>query len=153
VGDPRVVLRYDRAVLASKAVQDKLRATMAVRGRAYDVAAHQHAAMPEQLLAHPDADADPVPGGPERAPGSAVDLTALRALMASRTDVESLGLTAERLRRLQDAFTQAADKSRRAMERSADREDVPAPHPVREDDQEAHRPQEPGPHQGREAGR
>lgn len=151
---PRVALRYDRAVLAARVVQEKLRTITAVRGRGYDVAAHQQAAMPEQLLAHPDADADSVsvPSRPERAPGSAIDLTALRALMASRTDVESLELTADRLRRLQDAFTEAADKSRAAMERYADREDVPAPHPVREDDQGAHRPQ-PGPHQGREAGR
>jgi hypothetical protein len=137
---PRVALRYDRAVLASKVVQEKLRATMAVRGRAYDAAAHQQAAMPEQLLGHDqDAGADSVPGRPERAPGSAVDLAALRALMASRTDVESLGLTAERLPRLQDYFTEAADKSRVAMERYAGREEVPAPHPVREDGQGAHR--------------
>lgn len=35
-----------------------------------------------------------------------------RALRDSRTDVEALDLTADRLRHLQDAFTKAADDSR-----------------------------------------
>ncbi|MCC5481210.1 hypothetical protein [Streptomyces barringtoniae] len=34
----------------------------------------------------------------------------------------------------------------------ADRDDADEPCPVREDDQQAHRPQEPGPHRGWEAG-
>ncbi|MGW2515179.1 relaxase domain-containing protein [Streptomyces scopuliridis] len=53
---PRVPLRYERAVLAGMVVHEKLRTAAAVRGRAYDVAAHQQAAMPEQLLAHQDTD-------------------------------------------------------------------------------------------------
>ncbi|QWA26743.1 hypothetical protein KJK32_46300 (plasmid) [Streptomyces sp. JCM17656] len=48
---PRVPLQYERAVLAGAAVGEKLRSTVATRGRAYDVVAHQQAAMPEQLLA------------------------------------------------------------------------------------------------------
>ncbi|MET9208241.1 relaxase domain-containing protein [Streptomyces bacillaris] len=47
---PRVPLQYDRAVLAGAVVREKLRTTTVVRGRAYDVVAHQQAAMPEQLL-------------------------------------------------------------------------------------------------------
>ncbi|MEU8687613.1 hypothetical protein [Streptomyces sp. NPDC048665] len=79
-------------------------------------------------------------------------MTALRALRESRTDVEALDPTAERLRHLRDAFTRAADDSRARKSRYADRDDADEPHPVREDDQQAHRPQQPGPHRGREAG-
>ncbi|MEU8687612.1 hypothetical protein [Streptomyces sp. NPDC048665] len=52
---PRLPLRYDRAVLAGAVDREKLRTTIdaGVRGRAYDVVAHQQAAMPEQLLAPP----------------------------------------------------------------------------------------------------
>ncbi len=59
----------------------------------------------------------------EQEPGrqEAVDLTALRALRESRTDVEALDLTAERLRRLGDAFTTAADGARATMDRYAHR--------------------------------
>ncbi|MFB7598990.1 hypothetical protein [Streptomyces sp. NPDC056160] len=52
-------LQYERASLAGAAVREKLRSTVATRGRAYDVARHQQAAMPEQLLA-------PEPVDPER---------------------------------------------------------------------------------------
>ncbi|MFF3919155.1 hypothetical protein ACFYZB_38055 [Streptomyces sp. NPDC001852] len=130
-------LQYERAVLSGAAVREKLRSTVATRGRAYDVVAHQQAAMPEQLLA-PEA-ADPDHDDEEQEPGrqEAVDLTALRAL---------------RLIRLEDAFTAAADRARATMDRYAHRDDAERPHPVREDDQRAHRPQEPGPHRGREAG-
>ncbi|HCA85382.1 MAG TPA: hypothetical protein DEQ61_07740 [Streptomyces sp.] len=148
---PRVPLRYDRAVLAGAVVREKLRTTTAVRGRAYDVTTHQQAAMSEQLLTHKDA--DPGRPEPEAGPRSAIDLTALRALKASCTDVEALDLTDERLRRLQDAFTKAADHAHATMDRYADREDAGAPRPAREDDQRAHRPQQPDPHHGREAGR
>ncbi|GAA3381492.1 hypothetical protein GCM10020367_72950 [Streptomyces sannanensis] len=74
-------------------------------------------------------------------------------MKTSRTDVEALDLTDERLRRLQDAFTEAADRAHETMDRYADREDTGRSHPVREDDQRAHRPEHPGPHHGREAGR
>ncbi len=43
-GDPRIPLQYERAVLAGAMVREKLRTTTttaAVRGRAYDAAAHQ----------------------------------------------------------------------------------------------------------------
>ncbi|MET8077941.1 hypothetical protein [Streptomyces sp. NPDC005303] len=70
----------------------------------------------------------------------------------SRTDVEALDLTAERLRHLGDAFTAAADRARATMDRYAHRDDADDAHPVREEDQRAHPPQEPGPHRGREAG-
>ncbi|WP_411152668.1 MobF family relaxase [Streptomyces sp. A30] len=153
---PRVQLNYDRAVLARAMVREKLRITTtttatAVQGRAYDVVAHQQAAMPEQLLAPEPA--DPEHDDQEQEPGrrEAIDLTALRALRESRTDVEALDLTAERLRHLQDAFSKAADASRTRSDRHAEQDDADA-HPVRRDDHQAHRPQEPGPHRGREPG-
>lgn len=151
---PRIPLQYERAVLAGAVVREKLQTTTAtaVRGRAYDVVAHQQAAMPEQLLAPEPA--DPEHDDQEQEPGrrEAMDLKALRALRASRTDVEALDLTAERLRHLQDAFTEAADRAHTTMNRYARRDDAKPPHPVRPDDQQAHRPQQPGPHRGREAG-
>ncbi|MFF4138060.1 MobF family relaxase [Streptomyces mirabilis] len=150
---PRLPLSYDRAVLAGAVVREKLRATAtAVRGRAYDVVAHQQAAMPEQLLAPPAADPEHDDQDPEAGRREAIDMTALRALRESRTDVEALDLTADRLRHLQDAFTKAADDSRARADRYAEQDDADAVHPVRQDDQQAHRPQEPGPHRGREAG-
>ncbi|MEU6777156.1 hypothetical protein [Streptomyces sp. NPDC046759] len=110
-------MQCERAVLAAAAVREKLRATVATvatRRRAYDVVAHQQAAMPEQLLALPAADPEYDDQESEAEPREAVDMTALRALRESRTDVEALDLTAERLRRLQVAFTKAADASRAA---------------------------------------
>jgi hypothetical protein len=147
---PRVPLSYDRAVLAGAVVREKLRTTV-VRGLGYDVAAHQQAALPELLLANQDADPDRLE--PEDEPRSAIDLTALRALKASRTDVEALDFTAEQLRHMRDAFTKAGDGARARTKKFADREGAPAPRPVREDDQRARRPQQPGPHRGPEAGR
>ncbi|MGW3304912.1 hypothetical protein, partial [Streptomyces rubiginosohelvolus] len=82
----------------------------------------------------------------------ALDLTALRALRESRKDVEALDLTAERLRHLQDVFTAAADRAHTTMDRYTPRDDAEMPQPGRPDDQQALRPQEPGPHRGREAG-
>jgi hypothetical protein len=149
---PRIPLQYERAVLAGAVVREDLRTTTtAVRGRAYAVVAHQQAAMPEQLLAPEPADLE---HDDQQEPGrrEAMDLKALRALRESRTDVEALDLTAEHLRHLQDAFTEAADRAYTTMNRYARRDDAETPHPVREDDQQAHRPQQPGPHRGREAG-
>ncbi|MEG8281003.1 MobF family relaxase [Streptomyces sp. AHA2] len=151
---PRIPLQYDRAVLAGAVVREKLHTTTAaaVRGRAYDVVAHQQAAMPEQLLAPEPA--DPEHDDQEQKPGrrEALDMTALRALRESRTDVEALDVTAERLRHLQDAFSEAADRSHSTMNRYTRRDDTETPHPVRRDDQQAHHPQDPGPHRGRETG-
>jgi hypothetical protein len=96
-------------------VREKLRTTATVRGRAYDVVAHQQAAMPEQLPAAADPERDDQE--PEAGRREAIDLTALRALRESRTDVEALDLTAERLRHLQDAFSKAADDSRARADR------------------------------------
>ncbi|MFD7630499.1 hypothetical protein ACFV7Q_31525 [Streptomyces sp. NPDC059851] len=79
-------------------------------------------------------------------------MTALRALRESRTDVEALDLTANRLRRLQQAFTKAADDSRARSDRYAEQDDADVVRPVRKDDQQAHRPREPEPHRRREAG-
>ncbi|MFD9434158.1 hypothetical protein [Streptomyces sp. NPDC060002] len=138
-------------------VREKLRTTTttatatAVRGPAYDVVAHQQAAMPEKLLAPAAADPEHDDQEPEAGRREAIGLTALRALRESRTDMEALDLTAERLRHLQDAFAKAADDSRARADRYAEQGDADA-HPVRQDDQRAHRPQEPGPHRGREAG-
>ncbi|MFF6815750.1 hypothetical protein ACFZAG_38745 [Streptomyces sp. NPDC012403] len=66
--------------------------------------------------------------------------------------MEALDLTAERLRHLQDAFSEAADASRTRADRYAEQDDADGARPVRQDDQRAHRPQETGPHRGREAG-
>ncbi|WP_328643542.1 relaxase domain-containing protein [Streptomyces canus] len=55
---PRIPPQYERPVLAGAVVREKLRTTTAARGRAYDVVAHQQAAMPEQLLAPAPAAAD-----------------------------------------------------------------------------------------------
>ncbi|WP_345045948.1 hypothetical protein [Streptomyces sannanensis] len=120
----------------------------AVRGREYDVVPHQQAAMPE-LLSPQDVD----PAGPEPGDERRSAMAALRALKESRTDVEALEFTEEQLRHLQGVLTKAADQARETMSRYADWEDTTAPHPVREDDQRAHRPQQPGPHRGPEAGR
>ncbi|MFF7444401.1 hypothetical protein [Streptomyces sp. NPDC008122] len=61
---PRLPLQHERAVLAGTLVRQKLRTTT-VRGRVYDVVAHQQAALPEQLLApraaDPDHDQEPEP--------------------------------------------------------------------------------------------
>lgn len=155
---PRIPLQYERAVLAGAVVREQLRTTTTatrVRGRAYDVVAHQQAAMPEQLLALPATDPEHNDQEPKTERREAIDLTALRALRESRTDVEALDLTAERLRHLGAAFTAAADRARATMDRYAEQNDADAARPVRpvrQDDQQAHRPQEPGPHRGREAG-
>ncbi|MGW7230741.1 MobF family relaxase [Streptomyces cyaneofuscatus] len=152
---PRVPLQYERAVLAGAVVHEKLRTATAtataVRGRAYHVVAHQQAAMPEQLLA--PAAADPEDNDQlEAAPGEAIDMTALRALRDSRTDVEALDITAGRLRRLQNVFIKAADDSRARADRYTGQENVHGPQPVREDDQQAYRLQDPGPHRSRISG-
>ncbi|MGW4567931.1 hypothetical protein ACWEN3_37995 [Streptomyces sp. NPDC004561] len=109
--------------------------------------------MLERLLALPAADPDHDDQEPGVGRREAIDLTALWALKQSRTDVEALDLTAERLHRLRDAFTKAADDSRARTARYTEQVDADGVHPVREDDQRGHRPQEPGPHRGREAGR
>lgn len=152
---PRIPLQYERAVLAGAVVREKLRTTTAaaMRGRAYDVARHQQAAMPEQLLAPAAADPEDGDQEPDAGPREAIDMTALRALKTSRTDVEALDLTDERLRHLQDAFNKSADRARETMSRYADLEDTTPPRPAREDDQRAHRPQQPDRHRGPEAGR
>ncbi|MFE7676777.1 MobF family relaxase [Streptomyces albidoflavus] len=146
---PRIPLQYDRAVLAGAVVRERLHTTMAtaVRGRVYDVA-HQQAAMPEQLLAPEHDDQEP-----EAVPGEAIDMTALLALRDSRTDVEALDITGDRLRHLQDVFTKAGEDARTRAARAA-RRTAPdgADAAVRQDDQQAHHPQQPGPHRGREAG-
>ncbi|MEV6742498.1 MobF family relaxase [Streptomyces sp. NPDC051104] len=153
---PRIPLQYEPAVLAGAAVREKLRTTTATataaRGRAYDVVAHQQAAMPEQLLAPAAADAEHSDREPEAGRREAIDLTALRALRESRTGVEALDFTDERLRHLQDAFSKAADASRTRADRYAEQDDADGAQPVRQDDQRVHHPQEPGPHRGREAG-
>ncbi|MEV7739137.1 hypothetical protein AB0O75_45095 [Streptomyces sp. NPDC088921] len=94
----------------------------------------------------PDADEDT-----DSESRSALDMTELRALKESRTNV-ALDFTAER-RHLQDDFTVAADCARATMDRYVDGKDTGAPHPGREDDQRAHRPQQADPHRGPEAGR
>ncbi|WP_405498907.1 hypothetical protein OG501_00055 [Streptomyces niveus] len=141
---PRVPLRNDRAVLASAVVREKLR-TAAALGRAYDVAAHQQAAVPEQLLAHRE-DTGPDRPEPGKEPRSAIDLTAVRALKKSRTDVEALGLTDEQLRRIQDASARAGEQCRKRAAEQADRQDAGGAGRVRESDQQPYHPKQPDPH-------
>lgn len=145
---PRIPPQYERAVLAGAVVREKLRTTTAVWGRAYDVARHQQAAMPEQLLApepaDPEHDDDQEPGRPE-----ALDLTALRALRQSRTDVEALELTAEQLRHLAAALAKTGEGTRARKKKYTGRETAPPVHPERQEEQ--HRPQQPSLH-GPEAG-
>ncbi|MFF3740905.1 hypothetical protein [Streptomyces sp. NPDC002566] len=132
----RAPLLYQRAVIASTVLNARLRAARRTGRALYDVVAHQQAAMPDQLLIpFPDASEDT-----DTEPRPALDMTALRALKKSRTDVEALDLTAERLRHLQDAFTTAADRARATMDRYAGRNDAEGPHPVREADQQTHHP-------------
>ncbi|WP_331762327.1 relaxase domain-containing protein (plasmid) [Streptomyces sp. NBC_01520] len=148
---PRIP-QYERAVLAGAAVREKLRTTV-VRGRGYDVVAHQQTAMPEQLLGPAAADPERDDQEPEARVQEAVDFTELRALKASRTDVEALDFTAEQLRRATEFFTKAGDESAARTKQYPDPQDAPAPPPVREDDQRAHRPEQPDRHRGPEAGR
>ncbi|MET9499377.1 hypothetical protein [Streptomyces sp. NPDC006552] len=105
---PRIPLQYKRAVLA-----------------------HQQAAMPEQLLAHPAAEIEHDDHEPAAAPRHAIDM---------------------RLRCLEGTFTAAADRARTTLDRSRNRNDAEASHPVREDDQRLRRPQDAAPHRDREAG-
>ncbi|MCX5613536.1 hypothetical protein OHB39_39545 [Streptomyces sp. NBC_00047] len=56
------------------------------------------------------------------------------------------------MRHLTDSVTKMVDRGRALRQRYAHQED-PAPHPVREDDQRAHRPEHPGPLHGRVADR
>ncbi|MFI8301362.1 MobF family relaxase [Streptomyces nigra] len=154
---PRIPLQYERAVLAGAVVREKLRTATAtaVRGRAYDVVAHQQAAMPGQLLAPELADPEHDDQESKAGRGEAIDMTALRALRKSRTDVEALDLTADRLRHLQEVATKMADDSRVRSDRHTAQADASTVHPtrlVRPEGQQAHHPQEPGPHRGPEAG-
>ncbi|MGW2425610.1 MobF family relaxase [Streptomyces sp. NPDC001709] len=148
---PRLPLQYERAVLAGAVVREKLRTTTVWR-RAYDVVAHQQAAMPEQLLAPAAAGPENDDQEPEVGRRDAIDMTALRALRESRTDVEALDLTADRLRHLQDAFTKTADDSRARADRYAEQDDADAVRPVGQDDQRTHHLQQPDPRQGPKAG-
>ncbi|MFJ4917686.1 MobF family relaxase [Streptomyces sp. NPDC088726] len=149
---PRIPWQYERAVLAGAVVREKLRTTV-VRDRGYDVARHQQAAMPELLLGHRDADLDPDHQDPEVGVEEAIDFKGLRALKASRTDVEALDFTAEQLRRVTEVFAKAGDGAVARTKEYTCSQGAPAPRPVREDDQRAHRPQQPDRHRGPEAGR
>ncbi|WP_374955468.1 transposase family protein [Streptomyces sp. Ru72] len=124
-------------------------ASPALPGSTHDLtAARQHgiiAALTESDLkcwadrAYQDA------GGPVRVPFRGRRLKNWKRLHNSN-------LTAERLRHLQDAFPKAAADSRARTDYYAEQDDADPAHPVQKDDQQAHRPHEPGPHQGQEAG-
>ncbi|MFD3778172.1 hypothetical protein [Streptomyces sp. NPDC058612] len=107
--------------------------------------------MPEQLLV-PFPDADPDADRLDDEPQTVLDLTAVRALQKSRTDQEALGYTAEQMRHLTDCVTEMVERHRALRQRYANQNEDPAPHPVREDDQRTHHPQQPGPHHGPAAG-
>ncbi|MFF1496634.1 MobF family relaxase [Streptomyces sp. NPDC058304] len=149
----RVPLRYDRAVIASTMLAAQLRTARRTGRAMYDVTAHQKAAMPEQLLVPlPDADPDVEAERLDDEPQTVLDLTAVRALQNARTDQEALGYTAEQMRHLMDSVTEMVDRGRVLRQRYANQDEAPAPHPVREDDQRAHHPQQPSPHRGPTAG-
>ncbi len=77
---PRIPLQYERAVLVGAVLCEKLRTTAStVRSRAYDVVAHQQAAMPRQLLAPEPADPGHDDQEPQAGRGEAIDMTALWA--------------------------------------------------------------------------
>ncbi|GAA2733471.1 hypothetical protein GCM10010360_22340 [Streptomyces nogalater] len=77
----------------------------------------------------------------------------LLALREPCTDVEALDLTADRLRRLQDAFTKAADDSRVRADRHTKRDNnADGAHPVRQDDQPTDHPQQRDPRHGPQVG-
>ncbi len=139
---PRIPLRYDRAVLAGAVVRGKL-PTTTVRGRAYDVAGHQQAAMPELLLPQ---DTAPDRRKTKDVPRPAVDLEALR------TDLEALALTAEQLHQIQragEAFAAVGDAFRQRLRQDDHGDDTPrTPHP--EDEHPQHPPQ---PGHGQRSGR
>ncbi|MEU6896273.1 hypothetical protein ABZ934_31930 [Streptomyces sp. NPDC046557] len=81
-------MSYDRAVLAGAVVGEMLRTTTTARGRAYDVVAHQQAAMPEQLLAPPAADPEHDDQEPEAGQREAIgfvsELWVLAQILGSR---------------------------------------------------------------------
>ncbi|MYU23728.1 hypothetical protein GTY84_18360 [Streptomyces sp. SID8352] len=108
--------------------------------------------MPEQLLPPEPADPEHDDQEQEAGRGDAIDMTALRALRKSRTDVEALDLTADRLRRIREAGTKMVNDSRARAHRHTAPSDADAVRPVRPDDQQAHHPQQSAPHRGREAG-
>ncbi|MFG2987652.1 hypothetical protein ACGFYQ_41900, partial [Streptomyces sp. NPDC048258] len=135
---PRVPLRYDRAVIASTMLAAQLRTARRTGRAMYDVTVHQQAAMPEQLLVpFPDAAPDVESESLDDEPQTVLDLTAMRALQKARTDQEALGYTAEQMRHLMDSVTEMVDRGRALRQRYANRDEDPALHPVREDDQRA----------------
>lgn len=153
-GIPRLPLRYDRAVLAIAVVLENVRTTVAVvQGRGCDVVAHQQAARPEQLLTYPDAEPGPDDqrAGGRNPVGVASDGAAGPEGVAHRPG--SPGVTDEQLCHLQDAFTNAADQARATMDRYVDPDGAGGRRPIHQDDQQLHRPQQPGAHRGREVAR
>ncbi|MFI9176160.1 MobF family relaxase [Streptomyces lincolnensis] len=112
---PRVLLRHDRAVIASTVLSARLRTARRTGGDPYDVFAHQQAAMPEQLLLF----------GQEEKPvrkkaSSVVDVAALR------TDLEALELTADQLSRLGRAGQRLTALRKDAVGNAPSAQDVPA---------------------------
>ncbi|MFE9253511.1 hypothetical protein [Streptomyces sp. NPDC007088] len=77
-------LKWERAVLAGAAVRETPRAIVATRGRAYDVVAHQQAAMPEQLLGPEPADPEHDDQEPKPGRQEVIDMTALRVRSLAR---------------------------------------------------------------------
>ncbi|MDX2290736.1 MULTISPECIES: hypothetical protein [Streptomyces] len=75
-----------------------------------------------------------------------------RRCTGGSTDVEALDLTADRLRRLQEVAAKMVDDARVRSDRHTAQADAGTVRPVGLDGQQAHCPQQPGPHRGREAG-
>lgn len=139
MGIPRIPLQYERAALAGAVVHEQLRTTTTatVRGRRTTLSPISRRRCPSGWsCARP-----PTPGHddqePETAPGEAIGMRALRALRKSRTDVEALDLTADRLRHLQNAFVEVGEEIRvRAARYTSQDDDTTAARPY----PPAHRP-------------
>lgn len=147
---PRVPLRHDRAVTATRVLTARLRTARRTGRPWYDVAAHQPTTPAEQLLLF-------VQEQPPTVARPAVDLVALR------TDLEALELTAEQLGYLSRVGQHLAalrkDSNRRAHQAvggsASSAQDAPGAHQDeadasrahREGDQRAHQPHQPGPGQ------
>ncbi|MFF5639748.1 hypothetical protein [Streptomyces sp. NPDC012825] len=137
-------MRYDRAVIASIALTNQLRAARgAGRARYYEgVVAHQQAAMPEQLLPFPivdvDADAEESEGEP------ANYMERLRALRKERAKTGGQDLTAEQISSIQIRIEEMKKRGEALRERYEPRPEASTPRPVLEDQERGQRPGKPG---------
>jgi conjugative relaxase-like TrwC/TraI family protein len=135
---PRAATRYERARVASLAVQDAIRAALADDHNQDQAAAVQHS------VDHPDRPAGQTPAQRAAAVPARQQTAMPEPLKGRTTDPESWMRTPENLTRLA-AVTREADARRRA---TADRgQDAPATEPGNQQ-----QPQQPGPERGQDRG-